>query len=229
MTQRRFMLQVTVGTVLSIVLVSLVIQQLRTPPAAPRQPVLEQIARYGPAPDFSLVERSGRPVSAGDLRGRVWIADFIYTQCRDTCPLQSRAMAALRTDLKGYGDLRSVSISVDPLTDTPALLSRYADRYGADPERWLFLTGELGEIRRIVQDGFRLSAAPVDGHTHDSRSLPQHPVRAGGPRRHHPGLLRKPRPACVGTAAPERPKLAGGNGVGRFERAGFLSWNRRVC
>ena len=167
MTQRRFMLQVTVGTVLSIVLVSLVIQQLRTPPAAPRQPVLEQIARYGPAPDFSLVERSGRPVSAGDLRGRVWIADFIYTQCRDTCPLQSRAMAALRTDLKGYGDLRSVSISVDPLTDTPALLSRYADRYGADPERWLFLTGELGEIRRIVQDGFRLSAAPVDGHTHD--------------------------------------------------------------
>ena len=167
MTQRRFMLQVTVGTVLSIVLVSLVIQQLRTPPAAPRQPVLEQLARYGPAPDFSLVERSGRPVSAGDLRGRVWIADFIYTQCRDTCPLQSRAMAALRTDLKGYGDLRSVSISVDPLTDTPALLSRYADRYGADPERWLFLTGELGEIRRIVQDGFRLSAAPVDGHTHD--------------------------------------------------------------
>ncbi len=167
MTQRRFMLQVTVGTVLSIVLVSLVIQQLRTPPAAPRQPVLEQLARYGPAPDFSLVERSGRPVSAGDLRGRVWIADFIYTQCRDTCPLQSRAMAALRTDLKGYGDLRSVSISVDPLTDTPALLSRYAERYGADPERWLFLTGELGEIRRIVQDGFRLSAAPVDGHTHD--------------------------------------------------------------
>ena len=167
MTQRRFMLQVTVGTVLSIVLVSLVIQQLRTPPAAPRQPVLEQLARYGPAPDFSLVERSGRPVSAGDLRGRVWIADFIYTQCRDTCPLQSRAMAALRTDLKSYGDLRSVSISVDPLTDTPALLSRYADRYGADPERWLFLTGELGEIRRIVQDGFRLSAAPVDGHTHD--------------------------------------------------------------
>ena len=167
MTQRRFMLQVTVGTVLSAVLVVLVIQQLRTPPAAPRQPVLERLARYGPAPDFSLVERSGRPVSARDLRGRVWIADFIYTECRDTCPLQSRAMAALLTDLKAYGDLRSVSITVDPLTDTPALLSRYARRYGADPERWLFLTGELREIRRIVQDGFRLSAAPVDSATPD--------------------------------------------------------------
>lgn len=167
MTQRRFMLHVTVGTVLSVVLVALVIQQLRTPASAPRQPVLEQLARYGPAPDFSLVERSGRPVTAGDLRGRVWIADFIYTECRDTCPLQSRTMAALLTDLEAYGDLRSVSITVDPLTDTPALLSRYADRYGADPERWLFLTGELREIRRIVEDGFRLSAAPVDGATPD--------------------------------------------------------------
>lgn len=167
MTQRRFAVLVTIGTVLFIVLVGLVVHQLRTPRAMPRQPALERLARYGPAPDFSLVERSGRPLSAGDLRGRVWIADFIYTQCQDTCPLQSRAMAALQADLKAYGDLRSVSITVDPLTDSAALLSRYADRYGADPERWLFLTGELREIRRIVQEGFRLSAAPVEGQTLD--------------------------------------------------------------
>ncbi len=167
MTQRRFAIQVTVGTVLFVVLLGLVIQQLRTSPAMPRQPVLEELARYGPAPDFSLVERSGRPVSAGDLRGRVWIADFIYTTCQDTCPLQSRSMAALQADLKSYGELRSVSITVDPLTDSTARLSAYAERYGADPDRWLFLTGDVEQIRRIVQDGFRLSAAPVDGATPD--------------------------------------------------------------
>ena len=167
MTQRYFTIQVTVGSVLFLVLAGLVVHQLRTPPATPREPALERLARYGPAPDFSLVERSGRPVSAGDLRGRVWVADFIYTKCRDSCPLQSRAMAALQADLEAHGDLRSVSITVDPLTDSPALLSEYADRYGADPERWLFLTGEVRDIRRIVQDGFRLSAAPVDGQTLD--------------------------------------------------------------
>lgn len=167
MTQRNFALQVTVGTVLFLILVGLVIHQLRTPPASPRQPVLERLAQYGPAPDFSLVERSGKPVSAGDLKGRVWVADFIYTKCEDTCPLQSRTMAALQADLKGYRDLRSVSITVDPLTDSPALLSEYADRYRADAERWLFLTGELQTIRRIVQDGFRLSAAPVEGQPLD--------------------------------------------------------------
>ena len=169
MTQRRFVVHVTVGTVLFAVLVGLVIHQVRTqaPPAPTRRPALERLARYGAAPDFSLVERSGKLVSARDLRGRVWIADFIYTKCKDTCPLQSRAMATLQADLKGYGDLRSVSITVDPLTDSAALLSQYADRYGADPERWLFLTGELKDIRRIVQQGFRLSAAPVDAGTPD--------------------------------------------------------------
>lgn len=167
MTQRHFAIQVTVGTVLFVALVGLVIHQLRTPAAMPRQPVLEQLSRYGPAPDFSLVERSGRPVSAGDLHGRVWIADFIYTTCRDTCPLQSRSMASVQADLKDYGDLRSVSITVDPLTDSTALLSAYADRYGADPDRWLFLTGDVEQIRRIIQDGFRLSAAQMDGATPD--------------------------------------------------------------
>ena len=167
MTQQRFMVQVTVGVVLSIVLVGLVIHQLQTPPVMPRRPALERLALYGPAPDFSLTERSGKPVSTRDLRGRVWIADFIYTKCKDTCPLQSRAVAALQADLKAHGDLRSVSITVDPLTDSTALLSQYADRYGADPERWLFLTGGLKDIRRIVQQGFRLSAAPVDDNAPD--------------------------------------------------------------
>ncbi len=167
MTQGRFAIQVTVGSVLFLALIGLVIHQLRAPAASPRRPALEQLQRYGPAPDFSLVERSGRPVSTGDLRGRVWIADFIYTKCQDSCPLQSRTMAALQAEFLDYRDLRLVSITVDPLTDSTALLSQYADRYGADTERWLFLTGEVRDIRRIVQDGFRLSAAPVDGQTLD--------------------------------------------------------------
>ncbi|MFQ5917074.1 MAG: SCO family protein, partial [Candidatus Binatia bacterium] len=57
--------------------------------------------------------------------------------------------------------LRLLSITVDPERDTLQVLSRYADRFGADPQRWLFLTGEKEEIYRLAQQGFRLSAAPV--------------------------------------------------------------------
>lgn len=87
-------------------------------------------------------------------------------------------MKELQDKFKGEKDLRLVSITVDPKRDTPKVLSEYADRFGANPERWLFLTGEKEAIYRLAQDGFRLGAAeipsekrPASGvtHTHSPR------------------------------------------------------------
>jgi protein SCO1/2 len=116
---------------------------------------------YGPVPEFSLTERSGRTTTLADLRGSIWIADFIYTTCQDTCPLQTAEMAKLQQEWKDTAGLKLVSFSVDPEKDTPQVLSRYADRYGADSGRWLFLTGTREDMGRIVQEGFRLSAVSV--------------------------------------------------------------------
>jgi cytochrome oxidase Cu insertion factor (SCO1/SenC/PrrC family) len=55
--------------------------------------------------------------------------------------------------------VRSVSISVDPATDSPEVLSEYAKRFGADPARWLFLTGERAALHALVKDGFKLAVA----------------------------------------------------------------------
>ncbi|GIX49710.1 MAG: hypothetical protein KatS3mg131_3921 [Candidatus Tectimicrobiota bacterium] len=116
---------------------------------------------YGEVPAFTLTERSGRRVRLADLRGTLWIANFIYTRCTDTCPLQSAEMARLQRELADLPAVRLVSISVDPAHDTPAVLARYAARFGADAQRWLFLTGDEAAIRRLVQEGFRLSAVPA--------------------------------------------------------------------
>ncbi|HXG50240.1 MAG TPA: SCO family protein [candidate division Zixibacteria bacterium] len=126
--------------------------------ARSRSAPLEGLNDYGAVPDFRLTERSGRAVGLGDLRGAVWVADFIYTSCTDTCPLQTAQMARLQRELRDFPGVRLVSISVDPEKDSPAVLSAYADRYRADASRWLFLTGERSEIVRLVQNGFRLSA-----------------------------------------------------------------------
>ncbi len=120
------------------------------------QGALEKLEVYGRVPDFSLIERSGRRVTLADVLGKVWIADFFYTECTDTCPLQSAHMARLQADFAGERDLRFVSISVDPEHDTPEVLSEYAARFRADPERWLFLTGRRDAIYRLAVDGFRL-------------------------------------------------------------------------
>jgi len=111
---------------------------------------------YGSVPDFSFIERSGQEVERVEFLGRIWVVDLIYTRCPDTCPLQSAEMARLQAELVNETDIRLVSITVDPARDTLAVLSRYAKRFGADPKRWLFLTGEKEAIYRFVQEGLRL-------------------------------------------------------------------------
>ncbi len=118
---------------------------------------LEGLQVFGTLPDFSLIERSGRHIALANLQGKVWIANFIYTHCTDTCPLQSARMAKLQDDFTGERDLRLVSITVDPARDTPKVLDEYAARFGADPDRWLFLTGEKQVIYALAQQGFHLS------------------------------------------------------------------------
>ena len=131
-----------------------------------QQQPLEGLNRYGAVPEFALVERSGKSTTLADLRGTVWIADFIYTTCKDTCPLQTAAMAKLQDDWQDKAGLKLVSFTVDPEKDTIEALSRYAETYKADSSRWLFLTGAKEQLTRLVQEGFRLSTAvaPSDGN-----------------------------------------------------------------
>jgi protein SCO1/2 len=92
---------------------------------------LEELGDYGEVPAFTLAERSGRPVTHEDLKGVVWVADFIDTECTETCPVQSLQFARLEQEFGDAADLRLVSIMVDPEHDTTEILRRYAARYGA--------------------------------------------------------------------------------------------------
>jgi len=131
---------------------------------------LEGLKVFGTVPGFSLIQRDGRQVTLADLRGKVWIANFIYTHCTDTCPLQSAQMARLQEELKSEPDFRLVSITVDPEQDTPETLTEYATRFGADRERWLFLTGAKRALYALAVEGFRLSVADPEELDQDPRN-----------------------------------------------------------
>lgn len=105
-------------------------------------------------PDFRLTERSGQQLGLADLKGKVWIADFIFTRCPGPCPRMSSRMADLQRDLRSEEALRLVSISVDPEFDTREVLVKYADRYEADEGRWFFLTGDKTAIHQLAKSGF---------------------------------------------------------------------------
>jgi protein SCO1 len=131
----------------------------RQPQPLPAEGTLETLAEYGLVPDFRLTERNGSTVTLADLRGKVWLANFIYTECTESCPLQSLQVQRLQTEFAGVRDLRFVSITVDPAHDTTEVLQRYAGRYGADPEHWLFLTGPKAAIFELAKDGFKLGVS----------------------------------------------------------------------
>src|SRR5437867_8113286 len=114
------------------------------------------LPRLWEVPDFALLERSGQPVTRADLLGKVWIASVIFTRCVDECPLVSSHMARLQDAFAAEPDVRLVSITVDPAYDTPEVLTRYAQSFAAQPQRWFFLTGDKVTIYRLVREGFRL-------------------------------------------------------------------------
>jgi protein SCO1/2 len=120
---------------------------------------LEELPLFGMIPPFTLLERARRPLRLEDLHGKVWVANFMYTSCPDFCPLQSAEMAKLQAEFAAYADMRLVSITVDPKHDTPEVLSRYAARFQADPDRWFFATGDPHAIAQLARGGFRLGAA----------------------------------------------------------------------
>ncbi|MFQ5694172.1 MAG: SCO family protein, partial [Nitrospinota bacterium] len=114
---------------------------------------------YGKVPAFSLTSAEGKTVGREQLDGYVWVANFNYTRCKETCPLQSLEIARLQKEFAAAKDLLLVSITLDPAYDTPAVLRRYAQKYGADPKRWLFLTGDRQVIADLALRGFKLAFA----------------------------------------------------------------------
>jgi protein SCO1/2 len=128
-------------------------------------PAMRPLLRFEPAPPpvlgrlpaFTLLDSRGEPFGSDDLRGRVWVASFIFTRCASICPLLTDAMARLdrRYREESVAGVHLVSITVDPEFDTPERLREYAVAHGADPARWTMLTGDPQLVRTLVVDGFR--------------------------------------------------------------------------
>lgn len=119
----------------------------------------------GQVPEFALTRESGAAVTRADLAGKAWVADFMFTSCRDVCPVLSARMATLQARYRGDDRVRLVSFSVDPGTDTPPVLAAYGARFGADASRWMFVTGRTDDIRSVVVGGFKQTLERVPGPT----------------------------------------------------------------
>ncbi|MEO5668559.1 MAG: SCO family protein [Bdellovibrionota bacterium] len=121
------------------------------------QPQLPPV--LGHVPNFKLTNQEGREITYDtEFRGGVLLVNFIFTSCPDVCPLLSKQMEKIQTRLVTAAPIiRLASISVDPETDTPAVLKAYGEKYNARTQSWSFLTGDLMQIYDTVVGGFKVA------------------------------------------------------------------------
>ena len=100
-----------------------------------------------PPQDFRLRDQDGRPVTLREFRGRVVVLTFMYTTCRDTCPLTA---TQIREALDELGrDVLALAVSVDPVNDTPERARQFLFKRGLGHDRMRFLLGSRAQLQPI--------------------------------------------------------------------------------
>lgn len=143
------------GTLIAVMLtvsVAYALQRLRDDvPVSTALPVLAEVGRFQLTNQFSI--RVGRE----ELEGYVWLVNVIFSRCPGQCHQLSVQMAELQRKLPQELPIRLISLTADPEFDSPAVLYRYAGRYGAESNRWLFLTGPKREVYDLAMQGLKFS------------------------------------------------------------------------
>jgi len=118
-------------------------------------PVIDAVA------DFTLTNQDGKVTTLADLTNRVWVADIIFTRCAGPCPIITGHMKSLEDALPKTSDAKLVTLTTDPDYDSPDMMRKYGERFGADFSRWMFLTGTKAKIGALGKGSLKLSAVPV--------------------------------------------------------------------
>ena len=123
--------------------------------AAPASSGFELLKPGEAVPDTVFLDQDGQKRPFSSFQGSTVVMTFIYTKCPmpTFCPLMDRHFVALPSKMKAQPslkDVRLLSVSFDPIIDTPPVLKKHAASLGADPSRWTFLTGDRDDVDRFA-------------------------------------------------------------------------------
>lgn len=116
---------------------------------------------YGQISDFTLTNELGQATTLADLTNHVWVADIVFTRCAGPCPRMTAQMKSVQDDLPAGSNVRLVTLTTDPDYDSPEILKRYGERFGADFGRWMFLTGTKAQIGDVAGNDLKLGSTPI--------------------------------------------------------------------
>ena len=123
----------------------------------------EDLPVLATVPEFELLKSDSTTFNSSELRGKIFVLDFIFTSCPGACPVMSAKMSELYQYYAHSDKVQFISISVDPERDTLEVLREYAKKQGVTDDRWIFLRGPVEEVKRISEKGFYLAAENLPG------------------------------------------------------------------
>ncbi len=110
---------------------------------------------------FEFINQYGERFGSEDLKGKIYIADFIFTSCPSICPIMTDNLKEIFEIYKDEKDFLIISHTIDPEFDTPEVLSKYANERKINNSIWIFLTGDREKIYEIAENSY-LSYAKID-------------------------------------------------------------------
>jgi len=125
-------------------------------------------------PDFKFVNQDSVYVTNVDLEEYIYISDFFFMSCPSICPIVKKQMLRVYEKYKNNDRVKLVSHTIDPKRDTPEKLKKYAEKLNIDVNKWMFLTGEKGEILDIADDYFVAAFEDADtpgGFDHSGKMI----------------------------------------------------------
>ena len=119
---------------------------------------------------FELKNQLGETITGRELDGKIYVADFFFTTCGGICPKMTKQMVRIQNEFKDNDRVMLVSHTVTPDHDTVEVMKKYADKYGADHTKWLFLTGNKKEIYGLARRAYFIVKAAQEGEDDGSGS-----------------------------------------------------------
>ncbi len=126
-------------------------------PKRSQLPVLGNVPDHKVAP-FSFTNQEGKTITNEDVKDKIVVVEYFFTTCKGICPKMNQNLARVYAKVKGNKEVIILSHTVDPVKDTVGAMKAYADRFEADPNQWMFLTGDKKALYDMARYSYLISA-----------------------------------------------------------------------
>lgn len=118
-------------------------------------------------PAFTFINEDSIPLTNNFIKGKIWVVNYFFTSCPTVCPKMMAGMQHIQQAFPNDGQVRLVSLTVDPYHDTPAKLKSYAQHKNINLHQWQLGTGQKAGLYRFARNGLFITADDGDGGAND--------------------------------------------------------------